>query len=433
MLPFEILARKRDGHCLSGDEIAAVVSGASDGSWSDAQLAAFLMAAAIHQLEPSETRQLTEGMLRSGEEWRLRDEVPNLCDKHSTGGVGDKVSLVLSPLVAACGLPVVMLTGRGLGHTGGTADKLEAIPGLTMDFDREHCLDMLHDNGVAIGVATAEIAPADKRLYAIRDQTGTVESLPLITASILSKKLATGASSLVLDVKTGSGAFIPDPVRAEQLATMMVAAANELGCHTSALLTDMSQPLGRWVGHAAEVLESLECLRGEGPDDLMGVVSALSVEVAALEGVDLSEEDLGEALTSGRAYEKFLRWARAQGADERWLEDPKLDLAPVEVDLLAPRSGYLQAVDTRTLGFSLVEAGGGRARPGAQIDMGVALRYDVRIGEPIEAGQALGRLYLRHPNDRLRDKVLSCFALGDDEVEPPALVQRRVGPTVPGA
>ncbi|MBZ0111467.1 MAG: thymidine phosphorylase [Thermoanaerobaculia bacterium] len=426
MLPFEILARKRAGKCLTAEEIGEVVAGATDGSWSDAQLAAFLMAAAIHELEPSETRALTEGMLDSGERWKLDEEIPHLCDKHSTGGVGDKVSLVLAPLVAACGLPVVMLTGRGLGHTGGTADKLEAIPGLVMDFDRAQCLEMLRRLGVAIGVATADIAPADKRLYAIRDQTGTVESLPLITASILSKKLATGASSLVLDVKTGSGAFIPDIVQAERLAKMMVTAANALGCRTSALLTDMSQPLGRWVGHSAEVLEALECLRGEGPEDLEAVTFALSTEVARLEGVDLDQEALKAALSSGDAYEKFMQWALAQGANREWVDRPELTLAPEEFSLVAPRSGFLAAVDTRRLGFLLVEAGGGRAKPGAEIDMGVALRYDVRLGEAIDAGQVLGRLFLRRADDGLGQRFVDCFEIVDQEVSPPPLVGQRI-------
>jgi pyrimidine-nucleoside phosphorylase len=426
MLPFEILARKRAGKCLTAEEIGEVVAGATDGSWSDAQLAAFLMAAAIHELEPSETRALTEGMLGSGERWKLDEEIPHLCDKHSTGGVGDKVSLVLAPLVASCGLPVVMLTGRGLGHTGGTADKLEAIPGLVMDFDRAQCLDMLRRLGVAIGVATADIAPADKSLYAIRDQTGTVESLPLITASILSKKLATGASSLVLDVKTGSGAFIPDLAQAERLATMMVTAANALGCHTSALLTDMSQPLGRWVGHSAEVLEALETLRGEGPEDLEAVTFALSTEVARLEGVDLDRDALKAALLSGSAYEKFMQWALAQGAQRDWVDSPALPLAPEEASLTAPRSGFLAAVDTRRVGFLLVEAGGGRAKPGAEIDMGVALRYDVRLGDPIDAGQSLGRLYLRRADDGLARRFVDCFEVVDEEVSPPPLIGKRI-------
>ena len=427
MLPFRILARKRNGEVLTGEEIATLVAGASDGSWTDAQLAAFLMAAAIHELSVSETEALTRAMLNSGARWRLSEEVPQLCDKHSTGGVGDKVSLVLAPLVAACGLPVVMLTGRGLGHTGGTADKLESIPGLTMDFDRVHCLTMLREVGVAIGVATSEIAPADKRLYAIRDQTGTVESLPLITASILSKKLATGASSLVLDVKTGSGAFIPNSNMATRLATMMVKAANGLGCKTSALLTDMSQPLGRWVGHSAEVLEALGCLRGEGPEDLESVTLALTQEVAALEGVPLEASELRSALERGTAYEKFMQWARAQGADAAWTKAPSLSLAPEEMVLRAPRSGYLQTVDTRSLGFLLVEAGGGRRQPGASIDMAVSFRYDVRLGDWIESEQVLGRLYLRTPDHGLAERFIGCFLFSEEPVEPPTLIQGRIG------
>ncbi|HXT20247.1 MAG TPA: thymidine phosphorylase, partial [Thermoanaerobaculia bacterium] len=238
-LPYEILGRKRAGEPLSAAEVRALVAGAADGSWSDAQVGAFLMAAAIRGMNADETRTLTLAMLESGEQWRLASEVPRLCDKHSTGGVGDKVSLPLAPLLAACGLPVVMLTGRALGHTGGTADKLEAVPGLRLGLDRESTLRLLRDTGIAIGIATGSIAPADKRLYQLRDQTATVSSLPLITASILSKKLAAGAGALVLDVKVGSGAILPEVEQARELAELLVATANALGLRTSGWITDM--------------------------------------------------------------------------------------------------------------------------------------------------------------------------------------------------
>ena len=242
-LPYEILGRKRAGEPLSAAEVRALVAGAADGSWSDAQVGAFLMAAAIRGMNADETRTLTLAMLESGEQWRLASEVPRLCDKHSTGGVGDKVSLPLAPLLAACGLPVVMLTGRALGHTGGTADKLEAVPGLRLGLDRESTLRLLRDTGIAIGIATGSIAPADKRLYQLRDQTATVSSLPLITASILSKKLAAGAGALVLDVKVGSGAILPEVEQARELAELLVATANALGLRTSGWLMSVIQPL----------------------------------------------------------------------------------------------------------------------------------------------------------------------------------------------
>ncbi|MGH9361624.1 MAG: thymidine phosphorylase, partial [Thermoanaerobaculia bacterium] len=238
--PYRILAKKRAGQALEESELRALARGAADGSWSDGQLGAFLMAAAIRGLDPAETRALTVAMLESGERWRLAEELPFVADKHSTGGVGDKVSLVLAPLLAACGLPVAMLTGRGLGHTAGTADKLEAIPGIELALDRRGALALLERCGVAVGLATAAIAPADRRLYALRDVTATIESIPLIVASILSKKLALGAAGVVFDVKTGSGAFLPERRASTALAERLVATCRRLGTGASAFLTDMS-------------------------------------------------------------------------------------------------------------------------------------------------------------------------------------------------
>jgi pyrimidine-nucleoside phosphorylase len=424
-LAYETLGRKRAGQPLSAEELRAVVTGAAGGGWSDAQLGAFLMAAAIHGLDAAETRTLTEAMRDSGERWELRRDLPLLGDKHSTGGVGDKVSLPLAGLLAACGLPVVMLTGRALGHTGGTADKLESIPGLALELDRERCLRLLRETGVAIGVATGEVAPADRRLYALRDQTATVESLPLITASILSKKLATGAAALVLDVKTGSGAFLPEPARAAELARLLVDTANALGCRTSAWITDMSQPLGRWVGHACEVNETLELLAGGGPPDLREVTFALGAELGALLGQPVAASDLSRVAADGSAREAFLRWARAQGAAIGW-ESAPLPLAPVEQVLAAPRAGWLASVDCRRLGLLLVEAGAGRPRPGAAIDPGVSLRYDARIGDPLVAGQPLARLYVRAADDGLAARITQCFGIADAPAVAPPLLHRRV-------
>ncbi|HVS01550.1 MAG TPA: thymidine phosphorylase [Thermoanaerobaculia bacterium] len=426
MLPYRILARKRDGESLTQEEIQAVVAGATDGSWSDAQIAAFLMAAVLRGLDGEETRTLTRAMLESGERWALGREVPHLCDKHSTGGVGDKASLVLAPLLAACGLPIVMLTGRGLGHTGGTADKLETIPGLRLDLDRDDCLALLRNVGIAIGVATASIAPADRRLYAIRDQTATVEALPLITASILSKKIATGAAALVLDVKTGDGAFLTARDEATALARMLVDTAAALGCRTSALVTDMSQPLGRTVGHAVEVEEALACLAGEGPEDLEALAIALCREVASLCGEDFAAQRLRALLRSGQAREVFLRWARAQGAEREWAAAPRCGRAPHEVVLTAAGDGWLQRVACRQLGLLMLEAGAGRRRQGEAIDPGVGLAVRARLGQRLEAGEELARIWLRRPDAGLAERVRQCFALGEEPVAPPPLVHERI-------
>ncbi len=424
--PYQILAAKRDGRRLTADQIDSVVQGASDGSWTDGQLAAFLMAAVIQGLDASETRELTRSMLESGERWHLEESVPHLCDKHSTGGVGDKVSLILTPILAACGSPVAMLTGRGLGHTGGTADKLEIIPGLDLTLDRARTLVLLERVGMAIGIASGSVAPADQRLYGLRDATATVNSLPLITASILSKKLATGAAGLVLDVKTGGGAVFEDVERARELAQTMVDAAVGLGCPTTALLTDMSQPLGRWVGNAAEVRESIECLEGSGPAPLMEVVFALSAEASSLAGKPLSREDLEAAVSSGRARERFERWVAAQEGDPGALIDSSLQLAPDEVVITARDPGYLVRVACRELGFLMVEAGAGRSHPGDAIDPGVSLLYEARLGERLEPGDEIARAYVRVEDPTWTARLRACFELGPEPIEPPAMVGERV-------
>ena len=425
-LPYEILSRKRAGEPLAEADVRAVVAGAADGSWSDAQLGSFLMATAIRGLDADETRTLTLAMLQSGDQWRLASDVPRLCDKHSTGGVGDKVSLPLAPLLAACGLPVVMLTGRALGHTGGTADKLEAVPGLRLGLDRAETLRLLGETGIAIGIATGSIAPADKRLYKLRDQTATVSSLPLITASILSKKLAAGAGALVLDVKTGSGAILPEIEQSRALAELLVATANALGLRTSGWITDMSQPLGDWVGHACEVNESLELLEGGGGADLRELTFALATEVAALHGVDLPAERLAAVVASGEARELFLRWAHAQGADAAWTRSPRLPIAEEEHVVTAPESGWLAAVDCRALGMLMIEAGAGRAFADAAIDPGVSLRREARLGDRVERGAPLARLYLRRREEALATSFAACYAISPEPVTAPPLLHARV-------
>jgi len=305
--PYRILERKRDGCVLEESEIQAVVDGATDGSWDDSQISAFLMAATIRGLNAEETRSLTVAMYESGERWDLSAAVPGVVDKHSTGGVGDKVSMILAPLLAACGVPVAKLTGRGLGHTGGTADKLESIPGLRLNIDRKRAVELLGDVGMVVTVASAEIAPADKRLYALRDVTATVESLPLVVSSILSKKLALGASNLIFDVKTGNGAFFADEMEASSLATLLVRTAKALGRNASALVTDMSQPLGNWSGSSCEVIEVLDCLGGGGDAALMEVTLSLCEQLLAQAGQAVERQTLLEKISSGEARERFER------------------------------------------------------------------------------------------------------------------------------
>lgn len=422
--PYSILARKRAGQSLSASEIREVVSGTTDGSWADAQLGAFLMAAVLQGLDSDETRALTRAMMESGELWKLSDDLPQVGDKHSTGGVGDKVSLILSPLLAACGQPVAMLTGRGLGHTGGTADKLETIPGLQLGLDRDRVVEAVQEVGFFIGMATGKIAPADRRLYSLRDVTATVEDRSLITASILSKKLAMGPAAVVFDLKTGDGAFIQDLEEGRLLGRELVEISTALGTPARTVITDMSQPLGRWAGHACEVEETLAALSGEGPEDLMEVTYVLCEELTALLGKPLSRQTLEEAISSGRARESFERWAAFQGADAAWLRRPEFPRAPVEVVAEAPREGVLASVATRELGLVLSEAGGGRKLPGDEIDPGISLRVSARRGDSLEKGQELARLYLRRPDGALEERFRRCFTVAAEGTAPPLIHQR---------
>ncbi|MFP5284299.1 MAG: thymidine phosphorylase, partial [Thermoanaerobaculia bacterium] len=316
-----------------------------------------------------------------------------------------------------------MLAGRSLGHTAGTIDKLESIPGMDLQLDRRRCLDLVARCGMAIGAATAEIAPADRRLYALRDVTATVDSIPLITASILSKKLAAGAAAVVLDVKTGNGAFLPDLERSIELARDLVEISHALGTPASALVTDMSQPLGRWTGHASEVRESLDTLAGEGPEDLFELTLALAEEVSRLVGRPLARSTMEEAIASGRARERFLEWAELQGAAPFWLRNPELPLAPVERPLRARRSGKLAAVDARQIGLLLVEAGGGRKHPGDAIDFGVSLETKIRLGAEVKEGDELARLYLRKDDERLAGSFESCYTVADEAEAPPLIAK----------
>ena len=421
---FRILADLRAGHRLSSEDLEEIAQGAADGSWSDAELGAFLMGAAVRGLDSEQTSALTRAMLDSGERWRLSDEFPTVVDKHSTGGVGDTVSLVLAPLLAATGIPVAMLTGRGLGHTAGTADKLESIPGLRQDLDRATTLRLLRETGMALGVATVAVAPADRRLYALRDRTATIDSLPLIVASILSKKIATGAAAIVFDVKSGDAAFLPEHGRARELAEKLVEIAGVLEVKASALLTDMDQPLGDWSGHAAEVLEALDCLEGEGPAETVELSIALALELGRLLDAGLGESTLRRVLASGAARELFLRWAVAQGAERGFVAHPTLALAPVARPILATRSGVVARVRTRRLGELLGEAGGARTMAGGDLDHGIALHYRTRIGRTVEAGEELARVYLRRDDPVLVGRFERCFEIDDHGAARPLILDR---------
>ena len=432
--PQQVIARKRDGHALNADEIAAFVRGATDGSWADYQLSAMLMAIYLRGMESGETAALTEAMMHSGLVADLSAVPGPKVDKHSTGGVGDKVSLHLAPMVAACGVAVPMISGRGLGHTGGTLDKLESIPGFRVGLTLEEYAAQVERVGAALIGQTAELAPADKKLYALRDVTATVECLPLICASILSKKLAEGIDALVLDVKFGRGAFMREKVRARELAQAMVAIGRAMCKPTRAVLTAMDEPLGRAVGNAVEVAESIACLRGEGPADLMAVTLALGEQMLLLAGAAATpaaaRSQLLRVIGDGRARKKFQDIIEAQGGDARVVDQPeRLPRARLVRPVPAPAAGYVNEVDAREIAQAALRLGAGRARAESAIDPAVGLTELVKIGTPVLPGEPLA---LVHANDEgalaeaLR-LVSHAVVIGEESRPAPRLIDEVIG------
>ena len=395
--PVEIIRKKRDGNVLSDDEIRFFISAYASGKLPDYQASALLMAIYFSGMSEGELLALTDAMLRSGEVISLSD-VPGLkIDKHSTGGIGDKISLHLAPAVAACGVRVPMISGRGLGHTGGTLDKLESIPGFSTRLSIADFRTVLRRTGLSLIGQTDTLVPADKALYALRDVTATVESIPLIAASIMSKKLAEGIDGLVLDVKVGSGAFMKTRDEAYQLASTLVAIGRRAGKQVTAFLTNMDQPLGRYVGNAAEVLETLQVLSGQGPDDLIELTRVLGGEMLRLGGVVATEQDghtrIMESLQNGEALQRLQRCAAMQGAmiDLRDPNEPWLTscLHPYPVFITAPEAGYVSAIDAEAIGWAGVALGAGRERKEDTIDPAAYIYLDRKVGELVEAGEPL--------------------------------------------
>jgi thymidine phosphorylase len=409
MLPQETIRRKRNGEPLSREEIARFIAGITDGSVSEGQVAAFAMTVWFKGMAREETVALTLAMRDSGGvlDWSEIDRP--IADKHSTGGVGDNVSLMLAPIAAACGLAVPMISGRGLGHTGGTLDKLEAIPGYTIMPSADLFRRTVKDVGCAIIGQTAALAPADKRIYAIRDVTATVDSVPLITASILSKKLAAGLRSLVLDVKVGNGAFMADAAEAEVLARSLVDVANGAGVKTSALITDMNQPLADAAGNAVEIANCLAFLKGEKAGTrLERIVLAFAAEMLVSSGLEAdraaAEEKAARALASGTAAEVFGCMVHALGGPADIVEraDAYLAAAPVIRPVLAAESGYLASCDTRGVGLAVIELGGGRSRPDDAIDHRVGFDRLLPLGTKVEKGMEIGRVHAANEADAAR-------------------------------
>jgi pyrimidine-nucleoside phosphorylase len=398
MRAVDLIRKKRDSGENSREEIEFLVSGYTRGDIPDYQMAAWLMAAWIRGMSRSELAALTEVMLYSGEVLNLSDLPGKKVDKHSTGGVGDKTSLVLAPIVAAAGLIVPMISGRGLGHTGGTLDKLEAIPGFNVHLSLDQFRSTLRECGMGLIGQTAEIAPADKKIYALRDVTSTVENIGLICASIMSKKLAEGIDCLVLDVKTGSGAFMKREDDAVRLAELMVETGKRMGKKVVALITDMDQPLGRAAGHSTEVIECIDVLNGRGPADLRELSMELSAWMFYLgersknleEGRRLAET----MIASGQAKQKFKQGIKLQGGDERIVDEPhRLPGARLHVDVVSENSGYITATNCEQFGIALAMLGGGREKKEDAIDHGVGLEFRKRIGDHVERGEPLATIH----------------------------------------
>ncbi len=419
----EVIVAKRDGGELDDSQIDWVVDAYTRGVVADEQMSSLAMAILLNGMNRREISRWTAAMIASGERMDFSSLSRPTADKHSTGGVGDKITLPLAPLVAACGVAVPQLSGRGLGHTGGTLDKLESIPGWRASLTNDEMLHQLEDVGAVICAAGAGLAPADKKLYALRDVTGTVEAIPLIASSIMSKKIAEGTGSLVLDVKVGTGAFMKDLDRARELAETMVALGTDAGVRTVALLTDMSTPLGRTAGNALEVRESVEVLAGGGPEDVVALTVALAREM--LRGAGREDVDPADRLTDGSAMDAWRRMIAAQGGDP----DAELPVARHTEVVTAPSGGVVSRLDAMAVGLAAWRLGAGRAKQGEPVQAGAGVEIHARPGEHVDAGQPLLTLHTDEPErfERAKAALESGFDISETAPEPQPLLLGTVG------
>jgi pyrimidine-nucleoside phosphorylase len=429
----DIITHKRDGGELTRSEIEFFVKGYVTGDVPDYQAAAFCMAVFFRGMTPEETTHLTEAMAFSGATLDLHDVARFIVDKHSSGGVGDKTTLVVGPMVACLGVPVGKMSGRGLSFSGGTIDKLESIPGFCTDLTIEQFKRQLRDVGMVVAGQTHELAPADGKLYALRDVTGTVPSLPLIASSIMSKKIAAGADAIVLDVKVGKGAFMETLAEAVELAELMAAIGRGLGRKMTALIGDMSQPLGLAAGNALEVIEAVETLHGAGPNDFRQHCIDVAAEMLLIAGVAHDPEEgrgmAAAALDDGTAWAKFGEWVAAQGGERAYVDDPsRLPRAPYIEPLVAPRAGYVTRADAREIGFTVVDLGGGRAQKGDPVDpaVGVVLEERGKIGGQVAAGEPLLWVHARDEAScaAALARLAAAYAFADEPTAPPPVIHR---------
>ena len=433
MRAVDVIARKRDGVTLSAEEIDFMVQGYTEGRIPDYQIAAWLMAIVLRGMDRQETIDLTMAMVRSGEQLDLREIAAFVADKHSTGGVGDKTTLVIAPLVAAAGVKVGKMSGRGLGFTGGTLDKLESVPGFRSDLSVLEFRSQLQEIGLVVTGQTAGLVPADGKFYALRDVTATVKSLPLIASSIMSKKIAAGANGIVLDVKVGHGAFMQTEEEALDLAKLMVDIGTNMGRKVRAVISDMTQPLGNAVGNALELKEAVDTLRGQGPEDFrrhcLSIGGQLLMVAGAVQNADEAQSELEHVIDTRQAWAKCKEWISAQGGDVDVLEDlDRLPQARFVSDLSAPQDGYVADLDAREIGLTSMLLGGGRAKKGDVIDHAVGVVLHAKIGDHVEKGQPLMKVYANDEGKLAgaRQRLLAAYAWSEEPVEPPPLVHRIV-------
>ena len=425
----ELIQHKRDGGELPAGDIEALIAGYMSGEVADYQMSAWLMAAFLRGLTLAETLALTGAIIASGDTLDLSGLGRRVVDKHSTGGVGDKVSLVLGPLVASCGAVFGKMSGRSLGHTGGTVDKLESIPGFRTGLEVDHFVAQLREVGVCIAGQTVNLAPADGRLYALRDVTATIDSNPLTAASIMSKKIAGGAQAVVLDIKVGRGAFFTNMGQARGVAHLMEEIGRAHGMEVVSVMTAMEQPLGHAVGNSLEVLEAVEALAGRGPADLAAVVVELAANLLALSDLgwdrERSREEAGRRLSGGEALPRFRRWVEAQGGDASFIDDPgRLPLAPHRLKITAPADGYVSAIDALAAGKAAFRLGAGRRRKGDAVNHGVGLVLHAKVGDRVGKGEAIASVYAGNTEaaGRAAGEVAAAYELAPEPVPAPPVI-----------
>lgn len=428
----DMIEKKRDGHVLTNEEISFIINGYTDGSIPDYQMSAFQMAVYFQGMTLEETAQFTMAMVESGDQVDLSAIEGVKVDKHSTGGVGDTTTLVLAPLVAALGIPVAKMSGRGLGHTGGTLDKLESVPGFHIEITDKEFFDLVNTNKIAVIGQSGNITPADKKIYSLRDVTATVSSIPLIASSIMSKKIAAGSDAIVLDVKVGTGAFMKDLDMARELAGEMVQIGNKIGRKTMAIISDMNQPLGYAIGNALEVKEAVETLQGNGPEDLHELCLTLGSHMVRLAGkADSTEEArkmLEEVIQNGKALEVFKLFLQSQGGDTSVIDDlSKLPVAQYKIDVPAQEAGYVSAITADEIGTAAMLLGAGRATKESEIDLAVGLVLHKKIGDAVEVGESLVTIHSKTENvESVKEKIYHAYGVSASRVKPVTLVHDEI-------